>query len=158
MTQLNLSARAYHRTFKLACTVADLARSEEFYQRIWPRCFTLTCTATRPLGRQRQCGAHCPSIGCQGVSQSSIINEGIQSLHEDARTMKWSRIVSTLLCYSINIYSGYVPCSSGQTSRRIGNWSDDMGKPACYAKRTRSKQVRSTIRLQCLGCTEVSLS
>ena len=29
MTQLNLSARAYHRILKLACTIGDLAGSEE---------------------------------------------------------------------------------------------------------------------------------
>ena len=29
MSQLNLSARAYHRILKLACTVADLSGSDE---------------------------------------------------------------------------------------------------------------------------------
>jgi len=29
MSQMNLSAKAYHRIWKLACTIADLAGSEE---------------------------------------------------------------------------------------------------------------------------------
>jgi Magnesium chelatase, subunit ChlI C-terminal len=68
MTQLNLSARAYHRmhSVKLARTIADLAGMRKSNLNIGQRRYTLTCTATRPSGRQYQ-----------GMSQSLKGNDGI---------------------------------------------------------------------------------
>ena len=91
MARRDLSARAYHRILKLA-------GSEEIQ--------------TAHLAALTVCFAK-----ALHASQSSIVNAGIKSLDEDARTMKRSRDNATPLCYSINIYSGHIPVSSGQTSR-----------------------------------------
>jgi magnesium chelatase family protein len=61
MTQLNLSARAYHHILKLARTIADLASSEDIHSAHLARHCTLR-GHPKMIGKSRSCFAETASL------------------------------------------------------------------------------------------------